>query len=176
MTLSKDECAKALELVSTIVAAVRRSQVDTKTVYDSVQCRLPIMNATRWSSQVTMTDAFGDALEKDPDLQRKFNACTAHGSVHANQQKLLKNLTFLMLPAKMATDALQKDTETGGIVIPIYLDLMNRTGSSSLNPNFASLATSGCYRVAKAFHKSLETRMGFVLKDLLYQLCKFQAS
>lgn len=160
---------RALQLVSKIVASIRHSVVDTKTLLDSVGFKIPMMNATRWNSQYEMIKKFLEAIERDSHLQNKLNACKAHGFLSAIQLKSLKEFTVLLGPFKMATDAFQKDHETVGLAIPIYLDMLNKcTLDPKVNPDAALF--SSCSSVAKSLRESLETRMSYLLKDSIYIL------
>ncbi|XP_045034373.1 uncharacterized protein LOC123475567 [Daphnia magna] len=110
---------------------VRRSVVDTKVLLDSVGFKIPMMNLTRWNSQFLMVKHFLNGIDIDTALQSKLNACKAHGSLSSLQLKCLKEFVTLLEPFKIATDVFQKDTETIGLVIPFYLDLVNQC---SLDP------------------------------------------
>ncbi|XP_045029829.1 uncharacterized protein LOC123472425 [Daphnia magna] len=117
--------SESLDLLCMIVGGVRRSVVDTKVLLDSVGFKIPMMNLTRWNSQFSMVKHFLNGIDIDTALQSKLNACKAHGSLRSLQLKCLKEFVTLLEPFKIATDIFQKDTETIGLVIPFYLDLVN---------------------------------------------------
>ncbi|KZS06189.1 Uncharacterized protein APZ42_030432 [Daphnia magna] len=117
--------SKSLDLLCMIVGVVRRSVVDTQVLLDSVGFKIPMMNLTRWNSQFSMVKHFLNGIYIDTALQSKLNACKAHGSLSSLQLKCLKEFVTLLEPFKIATDVFQKDTETIGLVIPFYLDLVN---------------------------------------------------
>lgn len=117
--------SESLDLLCMIVGGVRRSVVDTKVLLDSVGFKIPMMNLTRWNSQFSMVKHFLNGIDIDTTLQSKLNACKAHGSLRSLQLKCLKEFVTLMEPFKIVTDVFQKDTETIGLFIPFYLDLVN---------------------------------------------------
>nr|CAH0105858.1 unnamed protein product [Daphnia galeata] len=80
--------SEALDLLCKIVGGVRRSVVDTKVLLDSVGFKIPMMNLTRWNSQFSMVKYFLNAIDIDPTLQSKLNACKTHGSLSSLQLKL----------------------------------------------------------------------------------------
>ncbi|XP_045027119.1 uncharacterized protein LOC116919331 [Daphnia magna] len=133
--------------VRKIVGGIRRSVVDMKTLMDCVGFKIPMLNQTRWSSQYGMIKGSLEAMDKDPNIQSKLNSCAVHGSLTAIQIKSLRELVILLGPFKIAMDAFQKEPETIGLVIPFYLDLVNKC---SLDP------------------QSLKTRLNYVLNDSLY--------
>ncbi len=98
---------------------------------ECVGFKIPMMNLTRWSSQYGMVKHSMEAMERDNNLQSKLNSCTTHGSLSAIQLKCLRELVVLLGPFKNATDAFQEDSETVGLVIPFFLDLLNQC---SLDP------------------------------------------
>ena len=126
-----------------------------------------MMNLTRWNSQYGMVKYSMDAMERDPNLQSKLNSCSTHGSLSAIQLKCLRELVILLGPFKNATDAFQKDSETVGLVIQFYLDLLNQC---NMDPkvNLDARNISSCKSVAEALRASLQKRLNFVLKDSLY--------
>ncbi|KZR96812.1 Uncharacterized protein APZ42_008639, partial [Daphnia magna] len=116
----------ALYLLGKIVGGIRRSVVDMKTLMDCVGFKIPMLNQTRWSSQYGMIKGSLEAMDKDPNIQSKLNSCAVHGSLTAIQIKSLRELVILLGPFKIAMDAFQKEPETIGLVIPFYLDLVNK--------------------------------------------------
>lgn len=154
-----------------IVGGVQRSVVDTKVLLDSVGFKIPMMNLTRWNSQFSMVKHFLNGIDIDTALQSKLNACKAHGSLSSLQLKCLKEFVTLLEPFKIATDVYQKDTETIGLVIPFYLDLVNQC---SLDPrvNQEAKFITSCKCMAEELSRSLSKRMSWVLKDtFLYWVC-----
>lgn len=145
--------------------------MDTKTLMDCVGFKIPMLNQTRWSSQYGMIKASLEAIEKDPNLQSKLNSCAVHGSLTAIQIKCLRELIILLGPFKLATDAFQKEHETIGLVIPFYLDLVNKCSlDPEVNPDARSIVS--CKTVAEALQKSLRARLSYVLNDSLYLIGK----
>ncbi|XP_045027125.1 uncharacterized protein LOC116919335 [Daphnia magna] len=153
--------------VRKIVGGIRRSVVDMKTLMDCVGLKIPMLNQTRWSSQYGMIKGSLEAMDKDPNIQSKLNSCAVHGSLTAIQIKSLRELVILLGPFKIAMDAFQKEPETIGLVIPFYLDLVNKCSLyPQVNPDARSI--NSCKTVAKALQKSLKTRLNYVLNDSLY--------
>lgn len=72
-----------------------------------------------------MLEKHVEALKADPHLESKFNASQKFGKLTALELKNLKELLTLLGQFKLATDAFQKDTDTVGLVIPVYLKLLN---------------------------------------------------
>ncbi|XP_045034366.1 uncharacterized protein LOC123475564, partial [Daphnia magna] len=64
----------AVEHASEIVNFVRKSVLDTETVYKAVGFHLVAKNATRWNFQLRMIAALLKAIDKDRKLQSKLNA------------------------------------------------------------------------------------------------------
>ncbi|EFX72075.1 hypothetical protein DAPPUDRAFT_326596 [Daphnia pulex] len=64
----------AVEHASKIVNFVRKSVLDTETVYKSVGFHLLAKNATRYHSQLRMISALFKAIDKYRKLQSKLNA------------------------------------------------------------------------------------------------------
>lgn len=132
-----------------------------------------MMNLTRWSSQYGMVKHSMEAMERDPNSQSKLYSCTTHGSLSAIQLKCLRELVVLLGPFKNATDAFQEDSETVGLVIPFFLDLLNQCSlDPKVNPDARLI--SSCKSVAEALRTSLQKRFTFVLKDSLYVIGKCQ--
>ncbi|KZS04650.1 Uncharacterized protein APZ42_032361 [Daphnia magna] len=157
----------SLNLLGKIVGGIRRSVVDTKTLMDCVGFKIPMLNQTRWSSQYGMIKGSLEAMDKDPNIQSKLNSCAVHGSLTAIQIKSLRELVILLGPFKIATDAFQKEHETIGLVIPFYLDLVNKCSlDPQVNPEARSI--NSCKTVAEALQKSLKTRLNYFLNDSLY--------
>ncbi|KAI9552615.1 hypothetical protein GHT06_020482 [Daphnia sinensis] len=161
--------SESLDLLCKIVGGVRRSVVDTKVLLDSVGFKIPMMNLTRWNSQFSMVKHFLNGIDIDTALQSKLNACKAHGSLSSLQLKCLKEFVTLLEPFKIATDVFQKDTETTGLVIPFYLDLVNQC---SLDPrvNQEAKFITSCKCMAEELSKSLSKRMSWVLRDTFFVL------
>ena len=128
-----------------------------------------MMNLTRWNSQFSMVKYFLNAIDIDPTLQSKLNACKTHVSLSSLQLKCLKEFVNLLEPFKIATDVFQKDTETVGLAIPFYLDLVNQC---SLDPrvNLDSKFITSCKSFAEELSRSLKKRVGWILKDTLFVL------
>jgi hypothetical protein len=128
-----------------------------------------MMNLTRWNSQFLMVKYVLNAIEIDPTLQSKLNACKTHGSLSSLQLKCLKEFVNLLEPFKISTDVFQKDTETVGLAIPFYLDLVNQC---SLDPrvNQDSKFITSCKSMAEELSRSLKKRMGWILKDTFFVL------
>lgn len=142
-----------------------------KTLMDCVGFKIPMLNQTRWSSQYGMIKGSLEAMDKDPNIQSKLNSCAVHGSLTAIQIKSLRELVILLGPFKIAMDAFQKEPETIGLVIPFYLDLVNKCSlDPQVNPDARSI--NSCKTVAKALQKSLKTRLNYVLNDSLYLIGK----
>lgn len=141
--------------------------MDSGLLKDIAHFRIPMMCATRWNSQLTMAGAFVAAIEEHPELQDKLNAFKTHGHITAMELKLLKEFCQVMTPLKTMTDVFQKDHETVGLVIPLYLDVKN---VCALNRNSRG---NSCKEMATAMGHSLEKRMKHVLNDALYQLGEY---
>ncbi|XP_059351385.1 uncharacterized protein LOC130703038 [Daphnia carinata] len=161
--------SEALDLLCKIVGGVRRSVVDTKVLVDSVGFKIPMMNLTRWNSQFSIVKYFLNAVDIDPTLQSKLNACKAHESHSSLQLKCLKEFVTLLEPFKIATDVFQKDTETVGLVIPFYLDLVNQCSSDPKMNHEAKFIIS-CKSMAEELSTSLTKRLGWVTKDTFFVL------
>ena len=83
-------------MASKIVDYVRKSVFDTEVVQPSVGFKLPAMNATRLNSQHRLLQKLIEALDTDPCLQQKLEACSVHGSLKPSQIKMLKELVLLL--------------------------------------------------------------------------------
>ncbi|KZS10217.1 Uncharacterized protein APZ42_025370 [Daphnia magna] len=161
--------SESLDLLCKIVGGVQRSVVDTKVLLDSVGFKIPMMNLTRWNSQFSMVKHFLNGIDIDMALQSKLNASKAHGSLSSLQLKCLMEFVTLQEPFKIATDFFQKDTETIGLVIPFYLDLVNQC---SLDPrvNQEAKFITSCKCMAEELSRSLSKRMSWVLNDPFFVL------
>jgi hypothetical protein len=79
----------------TIVNFVRKSVLDTETVYKSVGFHLLAKNATRYHSQLRMISALFKAIDKDRKLQSKLNATKKWGELSSHELALLKEIAIL---------------------------------------------------------------------------------
>lgn len=172
--IEKGECV--IGKVSRIVNSIRHSNLDSELLLKSVGFRLPVMNATRWSSQHNMISIFLNAMEIDPSLPTKLNAfhkLKPEQKLTPTDIKILKELVLLLEPFKEATDELQADYETLGCVIPAYLDMLNKVSFSESQSPLAGKIVY-CKEVARALKKSLVDRLAYVLCDEFYILGNFQ--
>jgi hypothetical protein len=85
----------AVEHASKIVNFVRKSVLDTETVYKSVGFHLLAKNATRYHSQLRMISALFKAIDKDRKLQSKLNATKKWGELSSHELALLKEIAIL---------------------------------------------------------------------------------
>ena len=156
--------------------------LDTEAVYEAVGSRLTAKNATRWDSQLKAFRSIVDALDKDPQLQSKLNATTKkHAKLSLLEIKRLKEVILILTPFKEATDDFQGDYETAGIVVPAYLDLLNKmtleivdsNGATILNPvcPLAGKITL-CKALANDLKSSLVKRLGSVLHETVFVVGK----
>ena len=133
--------------------------------------RLPAMNSTRWNSQFLMLSKFLEALDIDPHLMTKLNACKKYGKLNALDLKILKEIVTVLEPFKISTDAFQKDLESLGFVIPAYLDMLNKCSLDlKVNPDADKLLH--CRGLVSVFKSSLESRLSYVMSDVYYLLGK----
>ena len=101
-----------------------------------------------------------------PSVSANGNAGVAERRC-ANKIKSLREIVILLGPFKIATDAFSERTWTDWLVIPFYLDLINKCSLDPLvNPDARSIIS--CKTVAKALQKSLKARLNYVLNDSLY--------
>ena len=132
-----------------------------------VRFRIPSKNVTRWNSQFAQLFRIVKALEKQPSIQPTLSAFKKHGSLSVKEMKVIKEVMLILQPFKEAKDAFQKEHESVGVVIPGY-QLMVNTMTALSNP--ASVKITHCKDFAKCLLASLETRLSYVLKDIIYLL------
>ena len=157
--------------MSKIVNGIRKSTADTEVLIKSVGFRVPPRNSTRWNSQFYMLRKYLEALQKDPILQTKLSACKRHGKLLPLQVEMLKELIILLGPFQQATDVLQRDKETVGLVIPAYLDMLNKCTMDPLkNPDCVLI--QNCRGTAEGLRHSLVERLGSVMENTYFLLGK----
>ena len=156
--------------MSKIVNGIRKSTADTEVLIKSVGFRVPPRNSTRWNSQFYILRKYLEALQKDLILQTKLSACKRHGKLLLLQVKMLKVLIILG-PFQQATDVLQRDKETVGLVFPAYLDMLNKcTMDPLMNPDCVLI--QNCRGMAGGVRHSLVERLGSVMEDTYFLLGK----
>ena len=100
----------AVEHSSKTVNFVRKSVLDTETVYKAVGFYLVAKNATRWNSQLRMISALLKAIHKDRELQSKLNATKEWGELSSHELAVLKELAILLQPFEEAQLIIFKET------------------------------------------------------------------
>ena len=130
--------------------------------------RIPSRNATRWNSQFSQLLLFSKALETNSAIQSStgLKAFQKHGSLSVRETKLIKEVILVLQPFKDATDAFQKEHESVGEVIPGYQHMVNTM--SDLTKNNSKL--THCKELARSLLTSLQTRLSYVLQDIVYVL------
>jgi hypothetical protein len=153
-----------LQKVAKICGAVRKSLVDTETVFGAAQAHFVAMNVTRWNSQFRMLEQFLRITRTSPGILEQLQ-CRA-----AREQKLsamelhhLEDIVDLLGAFNEATTILQSETSSGGALIPTLCALWHHLQASKTKPYLA--------RVCATMISEMSSRFSHVVSDAKWLAC-----